>query len=278
MTKPNLSKMFGTAACVLKKHSPEILTGMGIIGMVGTVALSVEATPKALVLMEEKKREINHDILEEAKANGDDVCQKVDKLKPIDVVKTTWRCYIPATVLGVASIGCLIGASSVNARRNAALAAAYTISETALKEYKSKVIETIGEKKTEKVESSVAQAKLDSDPIEKKEIIITDKGDVTCYDVWSGRYFKSSMDELNRIVNELNKRMLDSYYGYISLNEFYEAVGLSATKVGNDLGWKLDGGRNLIELNFDSQIATDGTPCLVVDFDTRPVYEFDKMF
>lgn len=278
MTKPNLSKMFGTAACVLKKHSPEILTGMGIIGMVGTVVLSVEATPKALVLMEEKKREINHDILEEAKANGDDVCQKVDKLKPIDVVKTTWRCYIPATVLGVASIGCLIGASSVNARRNAALAAAYTISETALKEYKSKVIETIGEKKTEKVESSVAQAKLDSDPIEKKEIIITDKGDVTCYDVWSGRYFKSSMDELNRIVNELNKRMLDSYYGYISLNEFYEAVGLSATKVGNDLGWKLDGGRNLIELNFDSQIATDGTPCLVVDFDTRPVYEFDKMF
>lgn len=278
MTKPNLSKMFGTAACVLKKHSPEILTGMGIIGMVGTVVLSVEATPKALVLMEEKKREINHDILEEAKANGDDVCQKVDKLKPIDVVKTTWRCYIPATVLGVASIGCLIGASSVNARRNAALAAAYTISETALKEYKSKVIETIGEKKTEKVESSIAQAKLDSDPIEKKEIIITDKGAVTCYDVWSGRYFKSSMDELNRIVNELNKRMLDSYYGYISLNEFYEAVGLSATKVGNDLGWKLDGGRTLIELNFDSQIATDGTPCLVVDFDTRPVYEFDKMF
>lgn len=278
MTKPNMSKMLGTAACVLKKHSPEILTGMGIIGMVGTVVLSVEATPKALVLMEEKKREINHDILEEAKANGDDVCQKVDKLKPIDVVKTTWRCYIPATVLGVASIGCLIGASSVNARRNAALAAAYTISETALKEYKSKVIETIGEKKTEKVESSVAQAKLNSDPIEKKEIIITDKGDVTCYDVWSGRYFKSSMDELNRIVNELNKRMLDSYYGYISLNEFYEAVGLSATKVGNDLGWKLDGGRNLIELNFDSQIATDGTPCLVVDFDTRPVYEFDKMF
>ena len=278
MTKPNLSKMFGTAACVLKKHSPEILTGMGIIGMVGTVVLSVEATPKALVLMEEKKREINHDILEEAKANGHDVCQKVDKLKPIDVVKTTWRCYIPATALGVASIGCLIGASSVNARRNAALAAAYTISATALKEYKGKVIETIGEKKTEKVESSIAQAKLDSDPIEKKEIIITDKGDVTCYDVWSGRYFKSSMDELNRIVNELNKRMLDSYYGYISLNEFYEAVGLSATKVGNDLGWKLDGGRNLIELNFDSQIATDGTPCLVVDFDTRPVYEFDKMF
>ena len=278
MGKPNLSKMFGTAACVLKKHSPEILTGMGIIGMVGTVVLSVEATPKALVLMEEKKREINNDILEEAKANGDDVCRKVDRLKPIDVVKTTWRCYIPATALGVASIGCLIGASSVNARRNAALAAAYTISETALKEYKNKVIETVGEKKTEVVESAVAKAKLDADPIEKKEIIITDKGDVTCYDVWSGRYFKSSMDELNRIVNELNKRMLASYYGYISLNEFYEAVGLSATKVGNDLGWKLDGGRNLIELNFDSQIATDGTPCLVVDFDTRPVYEFDKTF
>lgn len=278
MGKPNLSKMVGSAVCVLKKHSPEILTGMGIIGMVGTVILSVDATPKALVLMEEKKREINNDIRKAAEENGHDICQHIDKLTPVDTVKTVWRCYIPATVLCVASIGCLIGASSVNARRNAALAAAYTISETALKEYKNKVVETIGEKKTEKIDEVVAKAKLDSDPIEKKEIIITDKGDVTCYDVWSGRYFKSSMDELNRIVNELNKRMLDSYYGYISLNEFYEAVGLSATKVGNDLGWKLDGGRNLIELNFDSQIATDGTPCLVVDFDTRPVYEFDRSY
>ena len=278
MNMAKLSTMAKQVGFTLKKHSPEILTGMGVIGMLGTVVLSVEATPKALLLLEEKKREINNDIREEAIANGHDVCQQIDKLTPVDTVKTVWKCYIPAAVTGVMSIACIIGASNVSARRNAALATAYALSESMVKEYKDKIIEVAGEKKEEKVREAVAKTKLEKDPIQNKEIIMTDKGEVTCYDVWSGRYFKSDMDTMNRVVNELNKRMLDSYNGYISLNEFYDEIGLAATKVGNELGWRIDGDRNLIELRFDSQIATDGTPCLVVDFETRPKYEFDKWF
>ena len=40
----------------LKKHSPEILTGIGVGGMITTVVLAVRATPEALRRIENKKR------------------------------------------------------------------------------------------------------------------------------------------------------------------------------------------------------------------------------
>ena len=95
---------------VLRKHSPEILTGIGIAGMIATTVTAVRATPKALQLID--AREIKEE----------------KRLSTAEVVKTTWKCYIPAAMTGTLSVACLIGASSVNAKRNAALATAYTLS------------------------------------------------------------------------------------------------------------------------------------------------------
>lgn len=270
-----MSKITDAATLIgkaIKKKSPEIATGIGI-GLGGcTVFLAVKATPKALVLIEEKKREINHDLLEEAKANGLDKCNRVEKLKPIDTIKTTWKCYIPAVVTGTASVACLIGASATNARRNAALAAAYTISESAFRDYKNKVVEVVGEKKEKEVRNVIAKDKMEKDPVENKEIIITEKGETRCYDSLSGRYFKSDIDLLNKAINELNRRMIDQ--SYASLNDFYYEIGLPENKIGNRLGWRVDQG--LIELNFSAQLSTDGMPCLVIDFNDAPKYDFDK--
>lgn len=261
-----------TVGKVVKQKSPEIATGIGI-GLGGcTVILAVKATPKALILIEEKKREINRDLLNEAKVNGLDKCNRVEKLTPIDAFKTTWKCYIPAAVTGTLSVACLVGASATNARRNAALAAAYTISESALKDYKKKVVEVVGEDKEKEVRDAVAKEKMEKDPVENKEIIITEKGDTRCYDVLSGRYFKSDIDLLNKAVNEVNRRMIDQ--SYASLNDFYYEIGLPENKIGNHLGWRVDQG--LIDLDFSAQLATDGTPCLVIDFNDAPKYDFDK--
>ena len=112
----NLSNMVKSVGATMKKHSPEILTGIGVAGMIATTVMAVKATPKAILLINEKEVEL-----------------KVEKLTLAETVKTTWKCYIPAAITGVSSIACIIGASSVNARRNAALATAYTLSETALR-------------------------------------------------------------------------------------------------------------------------------------------------
>lgn len=254
----------------MSKHSPEILTGIGVAGMITTTVMAVRATPKALELIEEEKCEQNFKLVREAKENGQDVCTQITNLKPVDIIKTTWKCYIPAAITGGLSIFCLIGASSVNARRNAALATAYTLSESALKGYQEKVIETIGEKKEQTVRDAIAKDKLEQNPVGNREVIITEKGNTLCYDAISGRYFKSDIDIIKKAVNEINKNMLDEMY--ISLNDFYYEIGLDNTKLGDDLGWNINNG--LIELNFSSQLASDGTPCLVMDYSIAPKYDF----
>ena len=125
MSKLNIPKVLSTAKVFTNRYTPEILTGIGIAGMLTTTILAVKVTPKAVRLMNDKKDEL-----------------EVEKLPAVEVVKTTWKCYIPAAVTGVASVACLIGANSVSNKRMAALTAAYKISETAFTEYQQKVVET----------------------------------------------------------------------------------------------------------------------------------------
>ena len=256
MTKPNLSKFFADTKVVLAKHSPEILTGIGIAGMITTTVLAVRATPKAMRLIDAKKEE-----------------ERVDELKPIDVVKVAWKPYIPAAVTGVMSITCLVGASSVNAKRNAVLATAYTLSETALKEYKDKVIETVGEKKEQVIREKINKDHLDKTPFNKGTVVITEKGNTMCLDYHSGRYFKSDKSHIERAVNELNKTLL--LENYVSLNQFYDELGLEHTELGYDLGWNMDDG--LIEIDFSSHLLDDGTPVLVMNYQVAPHHKFDRL-
>jgi hypothetical protein len=144
------------------------------------------------------------------------------------------------------------------------------LSESTLKEYQEKVIETVGERKEQAVRDSIAKDKVTNNPVENREVIITDKGNTLCYDAVSGRYFKSDIDKLKKAENDLNRRMMSEMY--ISLNDFYEEIGLDTIGIGDDIGWNIDKG--YMELDFSSQLATDGTPCLVVSYRYEPRYDF----
>lgn len=251
MHKPNLAKIVNSAKSVISEHTPEILTGFGIAGMITTTVLAVGATPKALKSLSEREEE---------------------DLTPIEVVKTCWKHYIPAAVTGVASTACLVGACSVNARRKAALAAAYKLSETALAEYREQVIDTIGEKKEQVVRDKVAKKRLDDNPVGKNEVIVTGHGQTKCYDHLSGRYFLSDIDRIKRATNELNRRMiLDTY---VSLNDFYDEIGLSRIRLGDELGWVVDKG--LIDIDYSSQLDENGEPALVIDYRVAPRRGYDR--
>lgn len=262
MNKPNMSKIIKGVRKSIDKYSPEILTGIGIAGMITTTVMAVRVTPKAHRLIENEKYE---------RSLAEDKDGIIRNFTVIDYVKTAWICYVPAVSIGILSVACIIGASSVNARRNTALATAYTLSESALKGYQGKVIETIGEKKEQSVRDAIAKDKIIQNPV-SNQIIITEKGNTLCYDSISGRYFKSDIDCLKKAENELNRQMRDELY--ISLNEFYYEIGLSPTSIGNDLGWDMDHG--YINLRFSSHITDDGTPCLVIDYEIVPMYDYNR--
>ena len=273
MNKLNVIKVIKGLRFGLQKHSPEILTGIGIAGMVSTAVLAVRATPKALLLLEQEKQRKNDELKAAANETDSGECEEIEKLKPVEAIRVAWTCYIPSAVTGVLSIACLIGASSVNARRTAALATAYSLSESALKEYQEKVIETIGEKKEQGIRDSVAKDKLKRDPVVNKEVIITGKGETLCYDSITSRYFKCDIEKLRKVENMMNKRLLSEMY--ISLNEFYYEIGLNQTDIGDDLGWNIEDG--LVDLEFSSQLAEDDTPCLVIGYRVSPRYSFRSL-
>lgn len=257
MSKFNLTATAKSIKGVLDRHAPEILTGIGVAGMVTTTILAVKATPKACLLINDRKDEL-----------------EVEKLRATELIKTTWKCYIPAIMTCGVSIACLVGASSVNFKRNAALATAYKLSEAALSEYKDAVIEAIGEKKEQSVRDKVAEERLKKNPVSKSEIIVTGNGTTLCYDPVGNSYFKSSIQQIESAKNKLNARMLSE--NYVSLNDFYDELGIGPTKLGDDLGWDIykDG---LIDIAFSSRLAEDGTPCLVMDYSVAPRYEYYKV-
>ena len=256
MNKSGLKRTIKSAERVLTKYSPGILTGIGIAGMIGATFMAVKATPKALYLIETKKEE-----------------SEVEELTPVEAIKTCWKCYIPATLTTVLSAVCLIGASTVSAKRNTALATAYSISEAALREYQEKVVEVIGEKKEKAVRDAVAKDQIERDPVTKSEVVIIDSNSNTlCYEPLSGRYFKSTIDKIKKAEIKLDRQMIQEMY--VSLNDFYWEIGLDGTDLGDKMGWNLSKG--YMDLSFSSQLADDGTPCAVIVYGIPPVYDYQN--
>ena len=254
MNKSGLKRTIKSAERVLTKYSPGILTGIGIAGMIGATFMAVKATPKALYLIEAKKEE-----------------SEVEELTTVEAIKTCWKCYIPSALTTVLSAACLIGASTVSAKRNAALATAYSISEAALREYQEKVVEVVGEKKEKAVRDAVAKDQIERDPVTKSEVVIIDSNSNTlCYEPLSGRYFKSTIDKIKKAEIKLDRQMIQEMY--VSLNDFYWEIGLDGTDLGDKMGWNLSKG--YMDLSFSSQLADDGTPCAVIVYGIPPVYDY----
>ena len=253
--KPNLKRFALGAKTVLSKNSPQILLALGIVGTGVSIVTAVHATPKALELIEERKAELD-----------------TDKLTPVETVKTTWKCYLPAALSFGASAACLLTSNSITAKRTAALATAYNLSTMALNEYKNAVVETVGEKKINEIRSKVAEKKVESMPKENSTVIVTGNGDTACYDSLSGRVFMSSIDKIDKAVNVLNRNIIDDLYA--SLNDFYDILGLEDIELGELLGWHIDDGK--IEIEYDA-VLHDGKPCIVLNYNVAPRYEYYKI-
>ena len=254
MKNKHASNIFQGIAKRVRAYSPEILIGIGISGMIYSTVMAVKSTPKAMILVKKKKKEL-----------------KKNELKPVETFKAAFKCYIPSAVITVLSVSCIMAASNINHKRNAALATAYSLSESALKLYQEKVIETIGEKKEQQIRDEVAKEQITQNPVTKNEVIITESGNTLCYDSLSGRYFKSDIEKLRKAVNELNHSMLANMSA--SLNDYYDLINLKGIPHGERLGWNAN--RALVELTFSAQLAEDGVPCLVVDFQERPTYGYE---
>jgi hypothetical protein len=236
-------------------NSPSILTAIGVTGTITTAYLTGRATFKAAEIIHAE---------EEVGGKAEDGWPTVKER-----TRFVWKFYIPAIGTGILTIVCIIGANKIGSRRAAAVAAAYSISEKAFSEYKTKVIEKIGAPKEQIVRDEIAQERINRDPVGAREIIITGSGEVLCYEAFTGRYFMSSMEELKRGQNDTNYLVLND--GYASLSDFYNKIGIPTTANSEEVGWNTD---KLMELDFSTCMSEDSRPCISIAFHVAPIRDY----
>ena len=237
----------------LSNNTPRILTGVAIGGVLSTVYLAVYSTPKAIKAID---------------------AIKVEEPTVTDKIKATWKFYIPAALSGAGTIGCIIGAQTVNDRRQAALAGLYSISEKTLLEYKEEPLTALGDEGAAEVRKNVSQRTANPDysfapkpdgTEPQTQVIVMDDSEQLCHDAWSGRYFKSSRNAIEKARNDANSLILID--GYITVNEFYDRLGLDYIDAGNIVGWDTD---NLIDFSIDAVVGPDMKPCLSIQHRVSP--------
>lgn len=243
------------AKLFLKNNMPTILTCVGTAGVIGTAVTAVQATPKAIQLLEEAKQ------------------NKGEELTTFEKVQATYKVYIPSVLIGVSTIGCISGAHILNKRQQASLLSAYTLLNTSYKQYKDKVIDLLGEEANDEIQAEVAK-----DNYKESNMAMVENEELF-YDAFSGRYFKSTKHKVQEAEYRLNRDMVMRDYAY--LNEWYEYIGLDSIDSGWKLGWSTGMciqayWQEWIDFNHTKVTMDDGLECTIVKFWQEPLPDFEE--
>lgn len=241
-----------------KKHASLILSCAGVAGVVLTSYLTARATIKAVDILSKEEEELS------------------TKEKIIAVGPT----YIPPVIAGVSTIVCILGANVLNQRYQASLTSAYALVSSSYNDYQRKVKEICGEDIHQRIMDELAVEHANDVYIHQEcllgacetNIDLGTQEKVLFYDVFSERYFESTIQQVMAAEYHLNRNYI--LKGYACLNEFYEFLGLESVKGGDVIGWTPDS--ELYWVDFDHRTVTleDGLECCGIYMCYEPSAEY----
>lgn len=254
-----MKQLLGRTTLQLKKHSPEILIGVGVIGLVGSTVLACKATLKIEGILDEGRDKL--DKVNEALNNLEDYEGKYTeqdgkKDKAIVYVQTGVRLaklYAPAAALGVLSFACIFGSHRVMKRRNVAVVAAYKAVEKSFADYRRRVVNEFGDEKDYEfrhgiIKKEVVDVEIDKKGKKKETKKTVDAFDTNHYSQYA-RFFDeacanwSKTPEYNMIFLKAQQNYANDLLhsrGHIFLNEVYDMLGLDRSQAGAVVGWVID--------------------------------------
>lgn len=256
-----LAELQKKAQQLLAENASTFLTAGGVAGTVGTAVLTGRASFKAAEIIRDKEvAELAEELVD---GEPPDHTMGLDTKSKVFLV---WPLFLPPIGLGGVTITSIIMAHRISAAKAAALAVAYGLIERDFDEYKEKALEKLGVGKEQKLRDEIAQDRVNANPPDKQVVILAG-GDVLCYDMLTGRYFQSTVENIKKAENRLNHALLN--HDYASLSEFYEEIGLAPTSYTDEVGWNSarDG---TVEVRFSTAMSQDDKPCVAVDFNTAP--------
>lgn len=223
-------------------------------GIIMTAITAIKDTPKVERLLNEATEDKGEDLTTVEKA---EIC-----------AKGYWKTIAMASI----TILLVAGMVALEEKNYASLACAYTLAEDKIIKYKDAVFDVVGDKKVGQVLDKVCENQMKESPINNTTIINTEKGKSLFFDTWTGRYFYSDMETIRRVLNDINRMMIDE--DYVSADEFYWKLGLPESGAGAKLGWTLAHNKN-IDIRWGSVLTEDGVPCVTMTWVEEPVFNFD---
>lgn len=248
-----LEKLMYKSKRFLRGNSATILTCISAAGVVGTAVTTVQATTKAVKLIEESKND------------------KGDDLTKLEVVQATWSAYVPPMVFGVATISCIFGANILNKRHQASLASAYALANTSFKEYRNKLKELYGDEMNSEIEEAIYEDKYPE----------SDNSIRLFYDHYSKRYFESTMEKVQKAEYYLNRELIMKDYAY--LNEFYNQLDIPTMENGWKLGWSTGlcfdmYWQSWIDFSHNDVVLDDERECCNIYMFQEPMEDFEDYY
>lgn len=240
------------------KHSPEILIGAGVVGVIGSTILACRATLKIDEVLDKTKETIG--LIHQ---NRDDETvvdyTEEDAKKDLTIVYTTTaldlaKLYLPSLMLGTMSITCILASQNVLRKRNVALTAALTTTTESFKKYRTSVVERYGERVDYELKHGVKAEKINTTIVDengkektKKETVDVAR-EIDQYSEYS-RFFDdgctgwSKDPEYNLMFLKSNQQYANDKLvaqGYLFLNDVYDMLGIPRSKAGQIVGWVYD--------------------------------------
>ena len=240
---------------VTQKHSPAILFGAGVVGVVATVVLASRATLKVDEVLSE-----THDTLEKIRSLDAANYSEQDRKKDITLTyaKTAnklTRLYGPAAIVGVASIAALTGSHFILSRRNVALTAAYAALDKGFREYRNRVVGILGEDADRQFRHGASEQNVVEEvQIDDGQVVRVTKVNpkASIY----ARFFDSTNRNWERrpTHNQMFIQCQQNWandklraQGHLFLNEVYDMLGLDRTKEGAIVGWVMGNGDDFVD-------------------------------
>ena len=246
------------------KHAPTILTGVGTALVIGSVIFTAEKAPDAKQELDEARQEWE-EIPDKEKRNKADYIFKLVRIG----VKHYW---MVALLVG-GSITCFWVANRVSLKRLTSALTAAGLSAKAKEELENKIKELDGDKHLKKLKDEIDADTIKNNPPVEGQIYDTGLGMHLCYEPVTGRYFYSNIEKIKQSILQIREYLQKD--GYISLNDWFDELGLSSTECGRFLCWSA---RNFEEVNdfdisFSSVLSPNNVPVLVIQYDVPPIMD-----
>lgn len=258
-----IARKASMAGFKLKCHSPAILVGVGIVGMVGAAVLACKATPKAIKAKERCAEELNG--VKQA-LNGEIPMEDGKEYTVADGKKDTRTIYIqtagrfikaygPAVILATLSILSILSGFRVLHGRYIATASTLAAVENRFAEYRSDVRKVVGEEKEDLIFKRATKEIIDTPVIDKEtgEVKMEPReqyvsnGDIDLDDPYLFLFDIANAPHtwnvspgynymfLRQAEQECNDRL--RIKGYITLNQVLECLGMQPVDYGMCAGW-----------------------------------------